>query len=499
MQKEVLTSAGRCTVYPHLLNPLDLTWNNCAMKIVTRFAPSPTGFLHIGGARTALFNWLFARRHSGAFKLRIEDTDRKRSTEPAIAAILDGLDWLGLKWDGDPIYQYSQSERHREVAEMMLASGHAYKCYATPEELQAMREAASAEGKRFRYDGRWRDRDPSDAPKGIAPAIRLKAPETGDTVIVDRVQGEVRVANKELDDMVLLRADGTPTYMLAVVVDDHDMGVTHVIRGDDHLNNAFRQAQVFMAMGWDLPEFAHIPLIHGPDGSKLSKRHGALGVDAYRDMGLLPEAVRNYLLRLGWSHGDQEIFSTEEATALFELEAVNRAPARFDLVKLESVNAHYLRESDTESLAAVVIKNLEKQIQNSLNDLEKGRIKRGLPSLKPRAKTLLDLVEISKIYISGAPKELSEKAGKILASEVSIALLTRVRANLENIEDSDWTETNIESLLRNIADSEEVKLGNLAQPLRAALTGSDASPSLFEVATILGKEETLLRIDAVLA
>ncbi|MFZ8899875.1 MAG: glutamate--tRNA ligase [Alphaproteobacteria bacterium] len=468
------------------------------MTIVTRFAPSPSGFLHIGGARTALFNWLFARHFGGQFKLRIEDTDRKRSTEPAITAILEGLKWLELEWDGDPIYQYSRSERHREVVEMMLKSGHAYKCYATPEELQAMRDAASAEGKRFRYDGRWRDRDPGDAPKGIEPAIRLKAPQTGETVILDKVQSEVRVANNELDDMVLLRADGTPTYMLAVVVDDHDMGITHVIRGDDHLNNAFRQAQVFNALNWSLPEFAHIPLIHGADGSKLSKRHGALGVDAYRDMGLLPAAVRNYLLRLGWSHGDQEIFSTEEAISLFDLSSVNRAAARFDLTKLESVNSQYLRETSSENLFLPVIKRLETETRRMLSDIEKTRVKDGLESLKSRAKTLVDLSEMAQIYLSGPPIIKSEKAEKMLSTEDALASLSKTLESLKTIEARDWNSSNIENMLRSTAEVEGLKLGNLAQPLRAALTGLDASPSLFEVAALLGKDETLLRIENLL-
>ena len=468
------------------------------MTIVTRFAPSPTGFLHIGGARTALFNWLFARHFGGQFKLRIEDTDRKRSTEPAITAILEGLKWLELEWDGDPIYQYSRSARHREVVEVMVKSGHAYKCYATPEELQAMRDAASAKGNRFRYDGRWRDRDPGDAPKGIDPAIRLKAPQTGETVIVDKVQGQVRVANKELDDMVLLRADGTPTYMLAVVVDDHDMGVTHVIRGDDHLNNAFRQAQVFNALNWSLPEFAHIPLIHGADGSKLSKRHGALGVDAYRDMGLLPAAVRNYLLRLGWSHGDQEIFSTEEAISLFDLSSVNRAAARFDLTKLESVNSQYLRETSSEDLCLPVIQRLESETRRVLSDIEKTRIKDGLESLKSRTKTLVDLSEMAQIYLSGPPTIKSEKAEKILSTQEALASLSKTLGSLKTIEAQNWNASNVENMLRSTAEVEGLKLGNLAQPLRAALTGLDASPSLFEVAALLGKDETLLRIENLL-
>src|ERR671921_969684 len=322
--------------------------------VVTRFAPSPTGFLHIGGGRTALFNWLYAKRHGGKMLLRIEDTDRERSTEAAIAAILDGLQWLGLDWDGDVVYQFSRAARHREVAESLLASGRAYYCYATQQELEEMREAARREGRPLRYDGRWRDRDPSEAPEGVKPVIRLKAPTEGETVVEDEVQGRVVWQNKDLDDLVLLRSDGTPTYMLAVVVDDHDMGVTHIIRGDDHLNNGARQTQIYQAMGWQVPVMAHIPLIHGPDGSKLSKRHGALGVDAYRAMGYLPVAVRNYLVRLGWAHGDQEIFSTEEMIAAFDLSAIGRSPARFDFAKLESLNGHYMRSSPDRDLLTAI-------------------------------------------------------------------------------------------------------------------------------------------------
>jgi len=466
------------------------------MTVVTRFAPSPTGFLHIGGARTALFNWLFARRHGGEMKLRIEDTDRKRSTQPAIDAILAGLTWLGLDWDGDAVFQFSRMARHAEVAEEMLARGHAYKCYATAEDLAEMRAAAEAKGERFRYDGMWRDRDPAEAPAGVKPAIRLKAPRTGETVIEDKVQGRVTVANAELDDMVLLRADGTPTYMLAVVVDDHDMGVTHVIRGDDHLNNAFRQAQVFAAMGWDLPVFAHIPLIHGADGAKLSKRHGALGVEAYREMGFLPEAIRNYLLRLGWSHGDLELVSTEEAIRLFDLDGVNRAPARFDMTKLESVNAHYMREAAPEALADAAAERLEAALGRALDPVERDRIVRGMPSLQARAKTLADLAEAARIYLVGGVETRSPKAEKLLADTEAQAALGAATAALQAIPADGWTEAAVEAGLRAAAEAEGLKLGKIAQPLRAALTGSDASPSLFEVAAILGREEALARTEA---
>src|ERR1043166_9717513 len=366
-------------------------------SVVTRFAPSPTGFLHIGGARTALFNWLYARKTGGKMLLRIEDTDRERSTEPAIAAILDGLKWLELDWDGDVVYQFSRAARHREAAEQLLASGKAYRCYATAEELTAMREKARAEGRTRLYDGLWRDRDPAEAPEGMKPTIRLKAPQTGETVIEDQVQGRVVWKNENLDDLVLLRGDGNPTYMLVVVVDDHDMGVTHVIRGDDHLINAARQKQIYDALGWRVPVMAHIPLIHGPDGSKLSKRHGALGIDAYRAMGYLPAAMRNYLVRLGWSHGDQETFSTEEMLAAFDLPAVGRSGARFDFAKLENLNGHYIRHSDDQSLVTQ-FENVLNHIPDGpalkakLNDATRGQLLRAMPSLKERAKTLIELI-----------------------------------------------------------------------------------------------------------
>ncbi len=460
--------------------------------IVTRFAPSPTGFLHIGGARTALFNWLYARHHGGRFRLRIEDTDRARSTEEAIAAILEGLAWLGIDWDGDVVYQSRRAERHAEVARALLAAGKAYRCYCSPEELAEMRAKARAEGRPARYDGRWRDRDPKEAPKGVAPAIRFKAPRTGETVIDDLVQGTVRIANEQLDDMVLLRADGTPTYMLAVVVDDHDMGVSHVIRGVDHLTNAARQSQLYRALDWAAPAFAHVPLIHGPDGAKLSKRHGALSVSAYRDMGYLPEAMRNYLLRLGWAHGDDEIISTEQAVAWFDLDAVGRSPARFDFDKLASLNAHYLRESDDARLVALVCERLEGRADVALGDAARGRLAAGMAGLKTRAKTIVELAENAAFYVAERPLALLPKAAKLLTDE-ACARLARLSERLPRETDA-WNAEILESAVRAFAETEGVKLGAVAQPLRAALTGSTVSPPIFEVMAALGRDETLGRI-----
>src|SRR6195256_6527000 len=390
--------------------------------IVTRFAPSPTGFLHIGGARTALFNWLYARGRGGKMLLRIEDTDRERSTQGAIDAILDGLSWLGITWDGDTVYQFSRSARHRAVAEELLAAGKAYRCYASPEELTEMREAARREGRSKLYDGRWRDRDPAEAPPGVKPVIRFKAPASGETVIDDQVQGRVVWQNENLDDLVLLRSDGTPTYMLAVVVDDHDMGVTHVIRGDDHLTNGARQTQIYNALGWQVPVMAHIPLIHGPDGSKLSKRHGALGVDAYRARGYLPAAMRNYLVRLGWSHGDQEIFSTDEMIAAFDLSGVGRSAARFDFAKLENLNGHYIRHSDDQSLVTIFERVLDyvpggSDLKPRLNDTTRSQLLQAMPSLKERAKTLIELIDSSYFIFADRPLEIEPKAAALLTPE----------------------------------------------------------------------------------
>jgi glutamyl-tRNA synthetase len=466
------------------------------MTVVTRFAPSPTGFLHIGGARTALFNWLYARSRGGKMLLRIEDTDRERSTQAAIDAILDGLAWLGIAWDGDAIYQFARSARHREVAEQLLAAGQAYRCYASPEELSQMREAARREGRSKLYDGRWRDRDPSEAPAGVKPAIRLKAPPTGETVIEDQVQGRVVWQNENLDDLVLLRSDGTPTYMLAVVIDDHDMAVTHVIRGDDHLTNAARQKQIYDALGWTVPVMAHIPLIHGPDGSKLSKRHGALGVDAYRAMGYLPAALRNYLVRLGWSHGDQEIFSTEEMIAAFDLPQIGRSPARFDLAKLESLNGHYIRQgADTDLLAAIeqLLPHLADgaELAAKLTPRLRQQWLAAMPSLKERAKTLLDLIDGARFLLADRPIPLDDKAVALLTPDAR-SLLADIAADLAGVEP--WTAEATERAVRTFAESKGAKLGAIAQPLRAALTGRTTSPGIFEVLTVLGKAESLARV-----
>jgi glutamyl-tRNA synthetase len=462
------------------------------MTVVTRFAPSPTGFLHIGGARTALFNWLFARHHGGRYLLRIEDTDRARSTKEAIDAILDGLAWLGLAHDGEVVYQSRNAARHAQVAQELLHRNRAYHCYCTPEELAHMREQAKAQGRPIRYDGRWRDRDPSEAPKGVPPVIRLKAPRTGETVIQDRIQGEVRVANEQLDDMVLLRADGTPTYMLSVVVDDHDTEITHVIRGDDHLTNAFRQTQIYEALGWTVPQFAHVPLIHGPDGAKLSKRHGALGVDAYRDMGYMPAALRNYLLRLGWSHGDDEIISTEQAIAWFDLDAVGRSPARFDFVKLDSLNAHYMRETADEDLAALVLPFVERKLGHGVAPKGAERLRAGMAGLKQRASTLAELAENALFYVRERPIPVAPAAKPLLDAEARGRLL-RLRSILADV--SPWTEARLEESVRSFTADEDVQLGRVAQPLRAAMTGAKVSPGIFEVMTVLGREEVLGRLD----
>lgn len=454
--------------------------------VVTRFAPSPTGFLHIGGARTALFNWLFARHHGGKVLLRIEDTDRKRSTTEAIDAILDGLDWLGLDFDGETTYQFQRAARHAEVANQLLESGHAYKCFATPEELETMRAEQRANKQPMRYDGRWRDRDPSEAPDGAPFVIRLKTPQEGETVIDDAVQGRVTVKNAEIDDYVLLRADGTPTYMLAVVVDDHDMGITHVIRGDDHLNNAFRQLPIYRAMGWEEPIYAHIPLIHGNDGAKMSKRHGALGADTYRDeYGILPEALFNYLLRLGWGHGDREEFTREEAIAAFDLDGVGKSPSRFDLKKLENLNGHYIREADNARLAALVAPRMQGEVDIAL-------LEKAMPQLKLRAKNLDELADGAAFLFKSRPLSIDEKAAKLL-DENGRAYLARVSQALHG--ENDWTIETLEATSKSLAEQLDVGFGKLAQPMRAALTGTTTSPGIFDVLVLLGRDEALARID----
>src|SRR3954470_9066389 len=465
-------------------------------SVVTRFAPSPTGFLHIGGARTALFNWLYARGRHGKMLLRIEDTDRERSTAAAIAAIIDGLQWLGLTWDGEIVFQYSRAARHRDVAEQLLAAGKAYRCYASPEELTQMREAARAEGRSKFYDGRWRDREPSDAPAGVKPVIRLKAPQSGETVVDDQVQGRVTWQNENLDDFVLLRSDGTPTYMHAVVVDDHDMNVTHIIRGDDHLNNAARQTQIYQALAWKVPVMAHIPLIHGPDGSKLSKRHGALGVDAYRAMGYLPAAMRNYLVRLGWAHGDQEIFSTEEMITAFDLPQIGRPPARFDFAKLESLNGHYMRSStDRDLLAAIdaLLPHLPNgaEIAAKLTPAVREQMLAAMPELKERAKTLVELVDAASFIWAARPLALDDKAATLLTPEAR-ALLGEIIPEIEAVEP--WTADVTEQAVRGYAERKGAKLGAVAQPLRAALTGRTTSPGIFNVLAVLGRDESLARL-----
>ena len=457
--------------------------SSLSKPVVTRFAPSPTGFLHIGGARTALFNWLFARHHGGKFLLRIEDTDKARSTDAAIAAILDGMRWLGLDWDGHEYYQSQFWARHAEVAHKLLERGHAYRCYMTQEELAAQREAAQRERKPFRINSPWRDR--SDEGEG-APVIRLKAPREGETVIDDEVQGRVTVQNAELDDFILLRSDGTPTYMLAVVVDDHDMGVTHVIRGDDHLNNAFRQLAIIRAMGWPEPTYAHVPLIHGSDGAKLSKRHGALGVDNYRDeLGVLPEALFNYLLRLGWGHGDDEIISRQQAVDWFDVDHVGKSPSRFDTKKLENLNGHYIREADDQRLAELVTPLLG--IEPGDRDL----LVRAMPELKARAHTLHQLAEGAGFLFAKRPLSIEAGAADLLSAEAR-SLLALAHAALAQLDD--WEHDALDAAVREVADRTGVKLGKLAQPLRAALTGRTTSPGIFDVLVLLGQAESLARI-----
>ncbi len=472
-----------------------MTLTNATSSVVTRFAPSPTGFLHIGGARTALFNWLYARRHHGRFILRIEDTDQKRSTTEAIDAILEGLEWLGLDWDGEAHFQRQRGDHHAEMAKRLLEEGKAYRCYCPPEELQAMREQAQAEGRGFRYDGRWRDRDPADAPEDVDPVIRLKAPQDGDTIIEDAVQGTVRFPNSEMDDMVLLRSDGTPTYMLAVVVDDHDTGISHIIRGDDHLTNAGRQALIYQAFGWDIPTFAHIPLIHGPDGAKLSKRHGALGIDAYREMGYLPEALRNYLLRLGWSHGDDEIISTDQAIAWFDLSGVGASPSRLDLNKMDHLNAHYLRHAEPDRLMPLLFPLLEERLKQEPTDEMLRRVRAGLPSLVQRATRLNDLADAVLFFCQDRPISLNDKAAKVMADPAVPARLQALHDLLRVVDP--WNHEVLDAAIARFVEESGLKFKEVGQPLRAALIGTLQSPGVGEVMAILGKEESLARISDV--
>ena len=462
--------------------------------VITRFAPSPTGFLHIGGARTALFNWLFVKHNSGRMLLRIEDTDRERSTPEAVKAIIDGLSWLGLGWDGEVISQNARAQRHSEVAHALLRSGHAYYCYCTPQELEAMRAKAAAEGRPHRYEGTWRDRDPSSAPGEVKPVIRFKAPLEGETIIDDQVQGRVQFANKDLDDLIILRSDGSPTYNLSVVVDDHDMGITHIIRGVDHLTNAARQTQIYRALDWPVPKMAHIPLIHGPDGAKLSKRHGALGVDAYRAMGYLPEAMRNYLARLGWSHGDAEIFSTGQMIEWFELESVGRSPSRFDYAKLENLNGHYIRSMADEDLLQALIDFLPfapsgSELLQKFDTPMRAKLLKAMPGLKERAKTLLELKNAAHFIFEAI--EPDDKA-KALLDPQGIAVLKAIRPVLQGI--THWNAASLEADVKGFAAASNLKLGQIAQPLRAALTGTNTSPGIFDVMSVLEKDETLQRI-----
>lgn len=466
-------------------------------KVVTRFAPSPTGMLHIGGARTALFNWLYAKHTGGIFLLRIEDTDRERSKPEHVDAITNGLKWLELNWDGDPLFQFARVDRHREVALGLLASGGAYNCYLTAEELTAMREKAKAEGRPQVIESPWRDRDPKEAPAGVKPSVRLRTPRDGETVVDDKVQGRVVIPNKDLDDMIILRSDGTPTYNFAVVVDDHDMGITHVIRGVDHLTNAARQTQVYVSCGWEVPVFAHVPLIHGPDGAKLSKRHGAEATDAYRAMGYLPEAMRNYLVRLGWSHGDDEIISTGQLIEWFDLDAVGRSPARFDFAKLADLNGHYIRKASDDELVQrldellSVIDGGPEKLAKLNRDGGWGQLRIALPGLKERAKTLLELVDGAAFLFSERPLQLDEKAAKLMDTDAKAtlgALIPRLDAAPE------WTAAALESEVRAFAEATGAKLGKVAQPLRAALTGRSVSPPVFDVMHALGKKETIARL-----
>ena len=465
------------------------------MTVRTRFAPSPTGPLHIGGVRTALFNYLYSRHHGGEFLLRIEDTDRERSTQEATQGIIESLDWLDLPRDGQTVFQSTRMQRHADVARDLLAAGAAYYCYCTPDELAAERDAARAAGKVWRYDGRWRDRDPSEAPPGVTPVIRLKTRRDGETVLEDLVQGTVRVANAELDDMIILRSDGTPIYNHSVVVDDHDMAITHVIRGDDHLTNTFRQIQIYDALGWEKPRFAHIPLIHGPDGSKLSKRHGAQFVLEFREQGYLPEALCNYLLRLGWSHGDLEVISREQAIALFDVADINRGASRMDYPKLTNLNGIYIRQADDGRLTDEVMRRLRDVPHLVLDDATRARVLTLMPALKERAKTLVELTQSATFLARRIPLPMDSKAVALLTAEAK-DLLRDVAGSLAGTE---FTVAGIDAALRAFAERTGRKLGQVAQPLRAALTGTTVSPGIDATLAALGRDESLARISAAAA
>lgn len=456
----------------------------CSSKIVTRFAPSPTGFLHIGGARTALFNWLLARHYGGKFLLRIEDTDRARSTQEAVDAIFNGLKWLGIEWDNEPVFQFSRAQHHVELAKKLVEQGRAYYCYCTPEELEVMREKAKARGESPKYNGRWRDRDPSTAPEGISPVIRLKAPLDGETELHDIVQGTVTVSNSQLDDMILVRSDGTPTFMLSVVVDDHDMGVTHVVRGDDHLTNTFRQIQIYNAFGWQIPQYGHIPLIHGPDGAKLSKRHGALGVEAYRDMGFLPEAICNCLLRLGWSHGNDEIISMQQAIEWFTTDNLGKSASRLDFQKMEKLNSHYMKEADNKRLLNILL-----EFDKNISGEKQKRLLLGMNGLKQRAKTTLELRDMASIYTEDyTPPVVSDSAVLEILQDSREVLLAL----------NEWTEEKIEQCLHNLAAERKLGFGKIAQPLRSVLSGRKITPGIFEMLFAFGKNESMRRLDIAL-
>ncbi len=456
----------------------------CSSKIVTRFAPSPTGFLHIGGARTALFNWLLARHYGGRFLLRVEDTDRARSTQEAVDAIFNGLKWLGIEWDSEPVFQFSRAQHHVDLAKQLVEQGKAYYCYCTPEELEAMREEAKARGESPKYNGMWRDRDSSAAPKGVSPVIRLKAPLDGETILHDIVQGDVIVANSQLDDVILVRSDGTPTFMLSVVVDDHDMGVTHVVRGDDHLTNTFRQIQIYNAFGWQIPQYGHIPLIHGPDGAKLSKRHGALGVEAYRDMGFLPEAVCNCLLRLGWSHGNDEIISMQQAIEWFTTDNLGKSASRLDFQKMEKLNSHYMKEADNQRLLDILL-----GFDKNISEEKQKRLLLGMNGLKQRAKTTLELRDMTSIYTE-------DYTPPVASDSAVIEILNSAREFLQVLDD--WTEEKLDLCLHDLAAKKELGFGKIAQPLRSVLSGRKITPGIFEMLFAFGKDESMRRLNIAL-